>query len=831
MLALYRRIVLERPGLLLLFSLLSLIPTGYLSVLLYGDVRADLRELLPATAQSVRTLRELERRFGGWSQLSVVVESPDRDANRRFSDALITELAKVESVRSARNKLGEERDFFEARWWLLADLADLEEIRDRIDDAITRAKIRANPLLVDLEETTETSTGGPKKVELDLSDIEKKYEKQAGFATRFPDRYFERLDEEQKPAIWRQAVIVRRRGLAFGVTENAKVIEKVEAAILKLEPAKFHPELVVGLGGDVKNIVEEHTSLVEDLVISGVIVGLLMAVVVVGYYRRWRSLWVIGYPLLVGCLWTFALSQLLIGHLNASSAFLGAIVPGNGINFGLIMFARYIEERRARVSLEDALRSSLRFTWRSTSTASIAAAIAYGSLMATDFLGFSDFGLIGGIGMILCWISMFTVLPALIVWSERRMPMDPDKEIRWFGPTFDQLSIWPAEAVRRFPRFLGTGGALLAIAAFAVSIDFLRDPFEKDFSKLRSTVTLERGAAVWEAKVDKIFGRYLAPQVVVAERDEDVQGIVAAIQKTIDEGGERAPISEVTALTTMVPAEQAAKLAVLEEIRESLSDDVLAALDDEQRKLAEKHRPPTGLEAYSVKDLPESIRADFRELDGTEGRVVLALPNLALNLYHADEVRRVADVLREIKLPDGRVVSSSGNFVIYADMLDSVMSDGPRATMFSFLGVCILVLVVFRKPRRALTVIGALTAGVVTLGGLLAILDERINFLNFIALPITFGIGIDYSVNIFGRYLHEREGAEVEPATIRALVATGGAVVLCSLTTIIGYGSLLIARNGALISFGRVAIFGELTCLAAAMLVMPAWLMMGRKRA
>ena len=56
--------------------------------------------------------------------------------------------------------------------------------------------------------------------------------------------------------------------------------------------------------------------------------------------------------------------------------------------------------------------------------------------------------------------------------------------------------------------------------------------------------------------------------------------------------------------------------------------------------------------------------------------MVLAVPNLKLNLYYADEIRRIADVLRSIPLPDGRIVESSGTFVIYTDMLDAVSRDG-----------------------------------------------------------------------------------------------------------------------------------------------------------
>jgi predicted RND superfamily exporter protein len=51
---------------------------------------------------------------------------------------------------------------------------------------------------------------------------------------------------------------------------------------------------------------------------------------------------------------------------------------------------------------------------------------------------------------------------------------------------------------------------------------------------------------------------------------------------------------------------------------------------------------------------------------------------------------------------------------------------------------------------------------------------------------------------------------------------SGSAVALCSLTTIIGYSSLLMSHNRALRSFGMLADLGELTCLIAALVALPA---------
>jgi predicted RND superfamily exporter protein len=95
----------------------------------------------------------------------------------------------------------------------------------------------------------------------------------------------------------------------------------------------------------------------------------------------------------------------------------------------------------------------------------------------------------------------------------------------------------------------------------------------------------------------------------------------------------------------------------------------------------------------------------------------------------------------------------------------------------------------------------------------------RINFLDFVALPITIGIGIDYAVNVAARHRVEGRGSAV-----RILTATGPAVALCSFTTVIGYASLLFSANQGIRSFGLSALIGELTCVFAALVLAPALL-------
>ena len=94
--------------------------------------------------------------------------------------------------------------------------------------------------------------------------------------------------------------------------------------------------------------------------------------------------------------------------------------------------------------------------------------------------------------------------------------------------------------------------------------------------------------------------------------------------------------------------------------------------------------------------------------------------------------------------------------------------------------------------------------------------DIKLNFLNFSALPITFGIGVDYAVNVAQRYEADRD-----TSIVRVLRTSGGAVVLCSLTTMLGYLALVGSHNAAIRGLGAIAAVGELSCLLAAVLVMP----------
>ena len=124
-----------------------------------------------------------------------------------------------------------------------------------------------------------------------------------------------------------------------------------------------------------------------------------------------------------------------------------------------------------------------------------------------------------------------------------------------------------------------------------------------------------------------------------------------------------------------------------------------------------------------------------------------------------------------------------------------------------------------------MVVIASLLIGIVWMVGATFLFGIKVNYANFAAFPITFGIGVDYAVNIMARFRQERAAGRATSCppirtriVERVVLSTGGAVALCSLTTVIGYSSLLLAKNQALFLFGAVAVHrrGELPVRRAA---------------
>jgi len=805
---------------ILTLCLLAAAAGAFGTIRLYSDLRTDVAELLPEETRSAVELAQVTDRVGGFAQHTIILHGADPLALRLFADDLADELERApkELVRWVEDRVDEAVDFFRPRLLLFPEKAELESLRDALRGRIEWEKASA----------AGREEGAPPDVQAVLERI-------AGERKELLGRFPSGVTMGEVPGRWPGeritilVMIVRMAGTPDDFARVLRFDRVVKDAVARLDPSNAAPGLQIAWGGHVTSKIMEHEALSEDLVVATILVLLAVAAAVWVYNRTWKAVFAVGIPLVSGTLVTFAIAEVLVGNLNSNTAFLGSIVVGNGINVGLILFARYLEERRHGKEPFPAMVVAVQETWLATLTAALAAGTAYASLMSTGFRGFSQFGLIGGIGMTLAWVFSYVMTPPLVLAWERRWPI-PRVGQRPARPFF---TLAVSHVVERSPRATVLVAAALTVLSAVTIWRFARDPFEYDFKKLRDHGALRiAGPSWWDERVDALFGDHLTPTVFLARNQEEAREIAARLEAH-RKANPRTTIGEVLSVGTVVPEGQEEKLPVIREIRALATRENLAFLPPDRRMAVEKVIPPANLRPFGPEDLPVTIRRQITELDGRIGTPVLVRPAGRMDVWDGRDVLRFAEEIRSIPLPEGTPVASW--LLLMSDVLDSIETDGPRATLLSLGGVALLVFVAFGLGKRsarsladAAWVLASLAIGVLWFGGIAGLFDLKLNMLNFIALPITFGIGADYATNIF-----QRRRLDQARSIADVVRTTGGAVALCSLTTIIGYSSLLLARNQALVSFGVLADIGEFACLAAALFALPAvlrWLEITRAR-
>jgi len=769
-------------------------------------LRTAFSELLPSRDPGVIALTKTQNRIGDMSLLLIGIRSPDKAANERYAELLTQKLRTLPShvVSLATYNVRDVKDFFEKNKWMYVAEDDLESMRDRLRTEISKRK---NPLFVSLGDDEP------------IDAMQKRIGKHNALDDRFPGGLFTSANGEY---MW---VAALPPGGLFVEHAGESLYKAAHELLAQFPPSSFHPQMHAEVAGPIATAIASREAIENDIkTVTGVCL-LLVALSIGLYFRKVRAIFLTGIPAVMGAVVAFAVADLAFGYLTSSTAFLGSIILGNGINYAIVLMSRYEEQRARGDDPSKALREALHGCWRGTLVAAISASAAYASLMVTSFRGFYQFGVMGAVGAISCWIATFTVLPAILIRLDMRSPggTRASSQVRApvnLGPLARFTQRWSTQLV-----------LLLSVGSIASAFGlrhFLQDPFEYDFRKLNAKLNTTEESQAFYHSIDKLFGRWPSPTIVLGDSIDEVEPIRATIRKQDADQPGPDVIGQITTVYDLLPGPpdlQKRKLALIAQIRKLAHDPALDVLDDKEREQISKVDPPLGLHELAPMDLPPIARRPFTEVDGTIGRVVLVYPvETGLSVWNGRDLLRIASVLQYLHLPNGKVIETSGSAVVFGSMIGSILKDGPIATAASFIAVLIIVAFTIRPARIAAMVLSTLTLGVLWMVGAAGWGHVRVTFLNFIALPITFGIGAEYALNVLTRYREDRN-------IVHAVLSTGAAVALCSWTTIVGYGSLLAARNQALNGFGWMAILGELSCLMAAIIALPAVLLWWRKRA
>ncbi len=772
-------------------------------------INSSFTALLPRSTPSVVDLKAAKDRIGSLSTLTVVVETRDLKAAHRFTEALAEKLRERNSPLISRIdwNVSAYLAFLKRHRHFYIPLDKLESLQEGLKAYTNRKKLEANPLFVALDDPPPS----PKELIVNLK------KDSASQLPKFPGGYY------THPGRHHTFLFIRSHVSGSNKGRSDLLLQTVNSAISELRPSNYAADLRVEFTGDIIGAREEHDAIASELVIATSLTLFFVLLTILIFFRRLRSIPLLGLSLLAPVALTFGITRPLIGELNTATAFLGSIVIGNGVNPLIIWLARFFEERK-RLPLAEAVSRTHQETWRATLTASAAASLAYASLTLTDFRGFRDFGVIGGIGMIFCWASAMLLLPCLAAFFDRVRPTESSapRKTNVYG-----RALW--QFLSRFAKPIWLVSATAAvISVILIGVALVQDPLEYNFDNLKSERDDAGRHRVLNRLVRKTVGKTASGLSLVMLTPSRAQA--SKLEQLLEKKSEKErPWGTVRTVSDLLPNMQAQKLKIWRELRQMLRD-VRAHLSDDEVEQMEAWLPPPDATPLTVDQLPSQVTRPFTEANGVMGRMLFIEEAPGATQYDGRYLIKWASQLRHIRLSDGSRPPLVGRASVFADMIQSIRDDGLKVIAASFAATLLLLLLTFRQRREALLAAAALLLGIAWMGGTMTLFRMRLNFLNFLAYPITFGNGVDYSINVLRRFVSEREqqGSVYDSMKV-AIQQSGGAVALCSITTIIGYISLYTSANQALNSFGAAMTISEITCLGAAALSIPAVILLQRR--
>jgi uncharacterized protein len=803
-----------RTARILILSIVFSIVGGYFASDLIHNLKTDLAELLPESFQSVKTLRRIEERLGGLGNLRLAIECPDLNVAIEYAETILAPaLLKSPIV----NYLDYKNDiaFYKQYGLLYMEVDELYDMQEQIENRINKEKQRLNPFMVD---------------DLFGSDEEDESEEDDGGLQALADKYSKRAKKEYHVNADSTLMVmdVYPTGTSGNVGFARKLLAEVRGIIAETNPSRYHPQLTVECGGNFKNKIDEYETILGDI-LNKALPGLLSIIllIMIFFFVQYRpdndkatggrlanrilvavfAAVVISIPLIMSLLWTFGVTALVIGNLNTITSFLFVILFGLGIDFGIHIFARYMEGRNRGEDYRKVLETTIVTTGKALATTALTTSVAFFALTITEFRGFSELGFIAGTGVLFALIAMVAVLPAMIALGEQLHLVQIRRQTR---PQDDTVVITRGSYPMAKPVLLA--GAILTVF---LGWHALQIEFEYDFTNLRSNLP---ETIAFKKKTVDIFDLAQSPAVVLCDNEEDIRAVTSVMERHIEEDTETPTIETVRSVLSLVPDDQDEKLDIIFEIHDLITGPDVEVLSDEDMEKVEELQEFTAVEeTFTIEEVPFNIKRRFIGKDGEVGHFAFLYPDVPLR--NGRNAILFSDDVRKIETDDGKIFYASSSNVIFADMLLVMMRDGKIAVVATLLVVFLLLWWDFGRIRYSLQVLTPLVVGVIWMLGIMSLAGTKLNFFNIVVVPAILGIGIDNGVHIFHRYM--QEGRRSLPFVLRH---TGLAISMTSVTTAQGFSGLVFAWHAGLQAIGSLALIGIGCAFLTAVTMLPAWL-------
>lgn len=561
------------------------------------------------------------------------------------------------------------------------------------------------------------------------------------------------------------------------------------------------------------------------------------------FFRELRHPLMALLALFVGIGWSMAYITFFVGHLNILSISFAVILIGLGIDFGIHFTSRYLQCCAEGDDTYSALVRTSREIGPGILTGCLTTAAAFFMAGLTEFTGIAELGIIAGGGVLCCCAAALTVLPILIFMSDKNRPANkipvPRDPIRvHVNPKFMFLlsTIVVGTIACGLPKLYYDYNLLNLQPEGLESVELEHRLIEESKQSVWFAISMSDNEEVLRKRIDAFTALPSVDHVeqlvtLIPEENPLVRQIHDVLTKT-PSGVNLRPIltkddarklyqcletarqclmgkPEFLSYFERIEALQKQLLGMkltdyftrMTQYQESLAHDLLAKLNALEK--ISSPEPPT------LSDLPKPYVDRMRASDGT----------FLLKIYGKGDLwdmENLEKFVSEVRSVDAK---TTGNPLQTYECSLQMKKGYQDAAVYALGIVFILLMLDLRSLLDTFLAMLPVSLGMICTFGIMGFANIPLNAANMIVLPLILGIGIDDGVHImhdFHKFYHG--------GIYRISASTSMSVILTSLTTILSFGTLMLAQHRGLQSLGMVLAIGTTCCWLSSLLVLPAML-------
>jgi len=657
-----------------------------------------------------------------------------------------------------------------------------------------------------------------------------------------------------------------------GVAYSTLVVEKVRAAIERADPESLGVN--VRMTGTYPFNSSTNAVINSDMLRTTIVSSIgVFVIFLIAFGSVFYSI-IAVVPLLISVVLTMCWAKFAVGGLNLVTTFLPALVLGLGIDYAIHIISRYAEERANGSSLNRALSQSILHKGEASFYAAATTSLVFVGLLLAKSRALFEMGVISSVGVLIAFAVTLFLLPAMITLAHFvfRGRMRQREHVAGYaarlagfvrGITGKARAIFVIVLVLTFfiafqaarTAFVFSDTDLIPHVESQEVMDEILDKFAdspagigsfftfyaatgQELREIVSRLSEHELVEKVESAVDNVPVDLTEQQRVL--NNLDIQGYVGQLDTLGQSVEERsAALAEIRNLL--------AQYALLQ-YGASLSGEVEIALQSSEilEQLRAIQDRLTALDSSYALESVDALRGALLELDA--------------NLQEVRELPPADDLLRDILLsyPESirtQYLTRDGEFVIQArvsrtiydaanlDAFDQYAAsfsdnyfgmplvvkqleqymkrDFYLSTLLAAGLITLLLWVSLRGWIRALLAGAPLVLGYIWMLGGMRLMSIDFNFLSITISPLLIGIGVDNGIHILHRTIEERAKG-LDGAIERGVGSTAVAVIVTSLTTMLVFGSLLVARTPGLRMLGASALLGIGFALLFCLLFLPA---------